>query len=81
MMTVLGSPEVQTFEWTHNIAKGSFIGPSNALDSGLHAVSCELNNVTVSQAFDYILKTFPGFWVYKNCACQDGSRSVHFWFY
>jgi hypothetical protein len=45
-------------------------------------VSGELNNVTVSQALDYMLKTLPGLWVYKNCP-GDGKdkRLVLFTFY
>jgi hypothetical protein len=81
MMTILGSPEVKAFEEAHNIELTGFRTPGNAVDSGLPLVSGELNDVTVSQAFDYILKTFPGFWVYENCSFEDGSRSVHFWFY
>ena len=81
MMRVLRSPEVQAFERAHNIEATGFRAPENALNSELPTISGELNDVTVSQAFDYILKTFPGFWVYENCAFEDGSRSVHFWFF
>ena len=31
------------------------------------SVPGELNDVTVEQALDYVLETFPGFWFYQNC--------------
>jgi hypothetical protein len=36
----------------------------------------ELNDVTVAQALDYVLQTFPGFWIYQNCHNPDGSRKI-----
>ena len=47
----------------------------------LPEVPGELNAVTVLQALDYILKAFPGFWIYENCTLLDGGRSVNFDFY
>ena len=79
---ILAAPEVEAFKKAHNIEPGFFFrAPGNALDSGLPIISGELNDVTVSQALDYILKASPGFWVYENCSFEDGSRSAHFWFY
>lgn len=45
-------------------------------------ISGELTNVTLSEALDYELKTFPGLWVYENCP-GDGkiARFVSFAFY
>ena len=37
-----------------------------------------LNDVTLAQALDYVLKTFPGFWAYENCQREDGTRVVFF---
>jgi hypothetical protein len=37
----------------------------------------ELNDVTVSQALDYVLQTFPGYWIYENCATKERGRSVY----
>jgi hypothetical protein len=36
------------------------------------SVPGELNDVTVAQALDYVLQTFPGFWLYQNCQNPDG---------
>jgi hypothetical protein len=47
----------------------------------LPEVAGQLNDVTVSQALDYILMTFPGYCVYENCTTPDGARAVNFEFY
>ena len=73
--------EVEAFKKAHNIEPSFFFRAPGALDSALPIISGELNDVTVSQALDYILKASPGFWVYENCSFRDGSRSAHFWFY
>ena len=45
-------------------------------------IAGDVSNVTVAQALDYILKTFPGIWWYQNCPATDGQpRTVHFGFY
>lgn len=36
----------------------------------------ELNDVTVEQALDYVLQTFPGFWFYQNCHDPNGRRKI-----
>jgi hypothetical protein len=36
----------------------------------------ELNNVTVAQALDHVLQTFPGFWLYQNCHNPDEARKI-----
>jgi hypothetical protein len=40
------------------------------------SVPGELNDVTVAHALDYVLETFPGFWVYQNCHNPDGGRKI-----
>lgn len=64
------APEVESF------MKAQDIGwpPSPRLGGLIHIpshdgphMSGDLDNVTVSQALDHVLKTFPGFWVYENC--------------
>jgi hypothetical protein len=40
------------------------------------SVPGELNDVTVEQALDYVLQTFPGFWVYQNCHDSEGNRKI-----
>ena len=41
------------------------------------SVSGELNNVTLADALDYLLKTFPGFWLYQDCKNRCGQRIVY----
>ena len=82
LIIVLGTPEVQSFIHTRGIGHPfkKFINSIHAL-SGANAapategpaISGELKNVTL-QALDYILKAFPGFWVYQNCESLDGQR-------
>jgi hypothetical protein len=77
---ILGTPEVQAFKSAHNI--GPFSGfrlPGNATSYSKH-VPGELNDVTVSQALDHVLRTFPGYWIYGNCTNEKGSREAFFWF-
>lgn len=40
------------------------------------SVPGELNDVTVEQALDYILQTFPGIWTYQNCYTEEGLRKI-----
>jgi hypothetical protein len=41
-------------------------------------LSGELDNLTVSEAFDYILKAFPGLWTYQDYEGADRGRMVLF---
>jgi hypothetical protein len=36
----------------------------------------ELNDVTVDQALNVVLHTFPGFWFYQNCHDPQGRRKI-----
>lgn len=44
-------------------------------------ISGDLDNATVSEVLDYILKTYPGFWTYENCKGYNGERTVLFGFF
>jgi hypothetical protein len=79
MMTILGTPEVRAFMETHNITTGAF--RLEGVNPNQPDVRGELNDVTVSEALDYVLKTLPGYWVYENCTTPEGSRSANFRFY
>jgi hypothetical protein len=59
------TPEVESFMKGHNIGREPRI-VNEATTTKPH-VSGELNNVTLSQALDYMAKTFRGLWVYKEC--------------
>jgi hypothetical protein len=82
MLLVLSAPEVKAFRRAHEIGPVSdrWIGPGNS-DYRLQ-ISGDLYDVTVSQALDYILQTYPGFWIYENCANAVGEgRTVFFGFF
>jgi hypothetical protein len=83
LTTILAAPEVTAFKKAHRIdSDGTSRLPGNLLSrSNSPEVSGELNDVTLSQALDYVLKTFPGYWVYEDASCEDGSRAVRFRFY
>jgi hypothetical protein len=36
----------------------------------------QLNGVTVAEAFDYILRVFPGMWVYQECVTANGDTKA-----
>lgn len=51
-------------------------GMPGQIVTGGQGVVGELNDVTVAQALDYLLKRFPGFWIYENCRDPEGSRAI-----
>jgi len=74
------APEVETFMKDHAIRQPPQM--INQSSSPVPRVSGELNNVTLSEALDYMLKTFPGLWVYENCpGSGKDKRVVVFAFY
>ena len=81
LMAIQANPEVIAFRKEHNIKPigDRFGGPGDA-GSPQPVVSGELRDITVSQAMDHVLKTFPGFWIYENCMNEDGQRTVYFSF-
>jgi len=83
MVAILHTPEVIDF-MERNIGSkvpwGGWGFPTDAI-SHKPSVSGELNDVTVAQALDHILQTFPGFWSYRNCYDAEGRRTVSFGFY
>jgi hypothetical protein len=79
---IVGAPEVQVFMRAYNLGWVSDVEYVNDIYGGplpyLPHVSGDLYNVTLADAMDYVLKTFPGFWVYENCRRVDGKRVVFF---
>ena len=74
------APEVETFMKDHGIRQPPRM--INQSSSPVPRVSGELNNITLSEALDYMLKTFPGLWVYENCpGSGENKRVVVFAFY
>jgi len=83
---ILSAPEVRAFGKAKHLGPDveAEVRPSTGLrfvaPDGFH-FSGDLKNVTLAQALDYVLKTFPGFWLYQNCRTEGGGRTVFFTFY
>jgi hypothetical protein len=85
LIAILSSPAVVAFGKAHNIRglpspDKRIMMPGDCCGPG-RIVHGELDDITVSQALDYVLQTFPGYWVYENCVTKEGERSVYFNFY
>lgn len=82
MLAILKSPEVMAFGKEHNIrglpSPDKWMMMPGDCCGGGRIVQGELNDVSVSRALDYVLETFPGYWIYENCLTKDGDRSVYF---
>jgi len=83
---ILQSPEVISFRREHNIGPANDWDPVRSFPSDAFAinkptVSGDLYDVTVRRALDYVLQTFPGFWVYENCKSTGGGRVVYIAFF
>lgn len=80
---IMATPDVKNYMTVNNIGPVEpdfrlFIGPVAP-----HApkIRDDLYYVTVSEALDYIVKTYPGFWVYEECKGENGNRKVFFQFF
>jgi hypothetical protein len=82
---ILGTPEVQSFMKANDIgwppSDNMLLAAVVVPTPNMPHISGDLDNVTLSQALDYVLKTFPGFWVYENCPSQTRKREVVFEFF
>jgi hypothetical protein len=80
---IIVTPDVKNYMTVNHIGPvvpdfRLFIGP---LPPNAPKISDDLYYVTVSEALDYILKTYPGFWAYEECKGEAGSRKVFFQFF
>lgn len=86
LMHLKATPEVQRFMKSNNIEPQAHIltGPLSGASpppTWPH-ISGSLDNVTFSQAMDYILRSFPGIWWYQNCPARaERNRRIYFGFY
>jgi len=77
VLRVMVSPEVARFrasrkiEWVAAFYLTGTLGPPSP---ELPHVSGSMQNVTVSEILDRVLKTFPGIWVYENCPAHDHKK-------
>lgn len=82
--SILTSPEVQAFLKSHNIGIEPPFEQVNIVGQGPPTgphVSGGLDNVSVSEAFDYVLRTFPGLWTIEYCPSARYKSAVAFTFY
>jgi hypothetical protein len=82
LRAILFAPEVVAYKRAHNIGPFAdrWSGPGDSASSGPQ-VTGDLNDVTVKEALDFILRTYPGFWIYQNCKSQNLGRDVFIAFY
>jgi len=83
---VLRAPEVRAFMKDNDIGwpytSEAAPGHAGPWPTELPHISGSLDNVTLSEALDHVLKTFPGIWVYENCPRDDKKgRVVYLRFY
>jgi hypothetical protein len=83
---ILETPEVKSFMETHDIQLpfdgGGTVSFNPSPPKDTPHISKPLDNATFSEAMDYILKTFPGIWIYENCQkTSTRKRTVYFRFY
>jgi hypothetical protein len=77
LVDILDTAEVKAYTEAHHIRLIPSYGTIRASE-GLHSsrLSGERNDVTLSQALDQVLRTFPGLWTYKECVQPNGERLV-----
>ncbi len=81
---ILSTPELAEFRRAHDIEPfdpGQLAGLRGVPSPHSSRISGGLNDVTLSQALDSLLRSFPGLWVYENCTSKKYRREVFFTFY
>jgi hypothetical protein len=78
LMRIWMAPEVRRFLQDRGMEMPAFLvigplSPSSPPRDAPH-LSGAVSDVTVSQALDYVLKTFPGVWYYEDC---PGTENRH----
>jgi len=86
VFAVLQAPEVVSFMTEHGFKRPFYARPVQGNPGHWPPeephISGTLDNVTVSQALDHVLKVFPGVWTYVNCPGDEfGDRDVYFAFF
>ena len=83
---IVRSPEVMAFAKAHQLQSPLLSNAGRSVTGNMKGhwppdqarISGSLDNVTVAQALDHVLRTFPGLWVYENCPAPT-DRALHFW--
>jgi hypothetical protein len=79
--SILWASETAAFMRAHHMrmpSGGAVTGGPGSIPPDSHSFA-PMHDVTVSQAMDRVLKTFPGIWVYQDCLEADG-RGRFVWF-
>lgn len=72
-------PEVKSYMQSHRINFENVMNQLAPMPKGAH-LNTTLRNATISEALAHIAQTFPGIWIYRECAAQSGERPVDFTF-
>jgi hypothetical protein len=78
MWAILWNPQVKQFEAEHNIEsppEGVNLPHAPFTTESPH-ITGNLDNVTLSQALDYLFGAFPGLWIYEDCPGKEWSKRV-----
>jgi hypothetical protein len=79
---IMVTPDVKNYMTVNNIGPVSDSYRFIVLSSpDAPQISGNLYFATVSEALDYILKIYPGFWAYEECKGEAGGRKVFFHFF
>ena len=82
---ILRSPEVAAFMKAHKMdlaIRGNGVVVNQPFLDGSPHIAESMTDLSLSQALDRVLKTFPGIWVYEECPSTDGkSQSVFLLFF
>lgn len=84
LRAILTTPEVEAYMKVRDIGPPfdfEEVHGGIQLSPKLPHISGNLDNVTLSQALDYVSRTFPGLWVYENCPSKKRKRAVFFTFF
>jgi hypothetical protein len=65
---VLSAPEVRSYFKENHIEDGTVFNSLMPMSTkGLPRLSGDLQNVTVAEALDRVIRFFPGLWIYSEC--------------
>lgn len=86
LYVILHSPELAVFIKAHDIeiltTDGGIADAGGQWRRDSPHISGSLDDVTLSQALDRVLETFPGIWAYQNCPPKEHrERAVYFRFF
>ncbi|MGB9073363.1 MAG: hypothetical protein WCC22_12045 [Terriglobales bacterium] len=79
---IIETPEVQAFMTTHDLHKPNAYSRLVPTPSpSLPHMSGQMENLTVREALDRTLQTFPGLWSYTQCVNGEGRKLISIGFY